>query len=158
MSTKTPSDVLSLISDHGIRMVDIRFIDLLGAWQHFTVPAHELDADAFEEGFGFDGSSVRGWKTINASDMLVIPDATTAIVDPFMEVPTLVIMGNVVDTPPCVPQSAAERLWALPSPGTAESDTPDKPPRKPETEGKFSTENLQSNHNSLHIDLSESAK
>lgn len=98
MSTKTPSDVLSLISDHGIRMVDIRFIDLLGAWQHFTVPAHELDADAFEEGFGFDGSSVRGWKTINASDMLVIPDATTAIVDPFMEVPTLVIMGNVVDT------------------------------------------------------------
>jgi len=98
MSQKTSRDVISLISDHGIRMVDIRFIDLLGAWQHFTVPAHELDEDAFEEGFGFDGSSVRGWKTINASDMLVIPDPTTAVVDPFMDVPTIVLMGNVVET------------------------------------------------------------
>ena len=79
-------------------MVDLRFIDLLGAWQHFTVPAHELDEDAFEDGFGFDGSSVRGWKTINASDMLVVPDANSAKVDPFMEVPTLVLLGNAVDT------------------------------------------------------------
>ena len=79
-------------------MVDIRFIDLLGAWQHFTVPAHELDEEAFEGGFGFDGSSVRGWKSINASDMLVIPDAGMAQLDPFMETPTLVMLGNVADT------------------------------------------------------------
>jgi glutamine synthetase len=80
-----------------MRMVDIRFIDLLGTWQHFSVPAHELTADAFEDGFGFDGSSVRGWKAINASDMLVVPDADTAQVDPFMEAPTLVLLGSVCD-------------------------------------------------------------
>jgi glutamine synthetase len=97
-NNKTPKDVLDYISDHDIRMVDLRFIDLLGAWQHFTVPAHELTEDAFEEGFGFDGSSVRGWKSINASDMLVMPDSGTAQVDPFMETPTLVLLGSVCDT------------------------------------------------------------
>ena len=95
---KTAQDVLSMIEEQGIRMVDVRFMDLLGAWQHFTVPAHELEIDSFEEGFGFDGSSIRGWKSINASDMLVIPDPDTAIVDPFMEAPTLSLAGNVVDT------------------------------------------------------------
>ena len=95
---KTPKDVIDFIRDQDIRMVDLRFIDLLGAWQHFTVPAHELDEDAFNDGFGFDGSSIRGWKSINASDMLVIPDPTTAKVDPFMETPTLAVMGKVVDT------------------------------------------------------------
>ena len=95
---KTAADITRLIQERDIRMVDIRFIDLLGSWQHFTVPAHELDDNAFAEGFGFDGSSVRGWKTINASDMLVMPDPSSAIVAPFMEVPTLAIMGSVVDT------------------------------------------------------------
>lgn len=98
MSNKTPADIISLIQDRDIRMVDVRFVDLLGSWQHFTVPAHELDDAAFAEGFGFDGSSVRGWKTINASDMLVMPDPSSAIVDPFMEAPTLSLMGSVVDT------------------------------------------------------------
>ncbi|NVB42093.1 type I glutamate--ammonia ligase [Pseudenhygromyxa sp. WMMC2535] len=98
MSEQTPKTVIDLIRDQEIRMVDLRFIDLLGAWQHFTVPAHELTEEAFEEGFGFDGSSVRGWKTINASDMLVIPDAASAKVDPFMEAPTLALLGNAVDT------------------------------------------------------------
>jgi glutamine synthetase len=98
MSEQTPKEVLDYIREHDIRMVDIRFIDMLGAWQHFSVPAHELSEDAFEEGFGFDGSSVRGWKTINASDMLVMPDPTTAKVDPFMEVPTLVLLGNAAET------------------------------------------------------------
>ncbi len=98
MSEQTPTDVIDFIREQEIRMVDLRFIDMLGAWQHFTVPAHQLDLNAFEEGFGFDGSSVRGWKTINASDMLVIPDPTSAKVDPFMEVPTLVMLGNAVDT------------------------------------------------------------
>lgn len=98
MSEQTPKDVIDYIREHDIRMVDIRFIDMLGAWQHFSVPAHQLSEDAFEEGFGFDGSSVRGWKTINASDMLVMPDPTTAKVDPFMEVPTLVLLGNAAET------------------------------------------------------------
>ena len=98
MSNKTPADIIALIQDRDIRMVDVRFVDLLGSWQHFTVPAHELDDAAFAEGFGFDGSSVRGWKTINASDMLVMPDASSAIMDPFMEAPTLALMGSVVDT------------------------------------------------------------
>ncbi len=98
MSEQTPKDVIDYIREHDIRMVDIRFIDMLGAWQHFSVPAHELSEDAFEEGFGFDGSSVRGWKTINASDMLVMPDSTSAKVDPFMQVPTLVLLGNAAET------------------------------------------------------------
>jgi glutamine synthetase len=98
MSAQTPKDVIDYIRDHDIRMVDIRFIDMLGAWQHFSVPAHELTQDAFEEGFGFDGSSVRGWKTINASDMLVMPEAATAKLDPFMAVPTLVLLGNAAET------------------------------------------------------------
>jgi glutamine synthetase len=98
MSEQTPKDVIDFIREHDLRMVDIRFIDMLGAWQHFSVPAHEVTEDSFEEGFGFDGSSVRGWKTINASDMLVIPDATTAKVDPFMTVPTLVLLGNAAET------------------------------------------------------------
>jgi glutamine synthetase len=98
MSEQTPKDVIEFIREQEIRMVDLRFMDMLGSWQHFSVPAHELHEEAFEEGFGFDGSSVRGWKTINASDMLVIPDARTAKVDPFMEVPTLVLLGNAADT------------------------------------------------------------
>ena len=98
MSEQTPKDVIEFIREQEIRMVDLRFMDMLGSWQHFTVPAHELHEDAFEEGFGFDGSSVRGWKTINASDMLVLPDARTAKVDPFMEIPTLVLLGNAADT------------------------------------------------------------
>ena len=78
MSEQTPTDVIDFIRAQEIRMVDLRFIDMLGSWQHFSVPAHELTEESFEEGFGFDGSSVRGWKTINASDMLVIPEARTA--------------------------------------------------------------------------------
>ncbi|MCA9650852.1 MAG: type I glutamate--ammonia ligase [Myxococcales bacterium] len=78
-------------------MVDVRFMDLLGAWQHFTVPSHQLDEAAFEEGFAFDGSSIRGWRAINNSDMQVMPEASTARIDPFMEVPTLVLCGDIRD-------------------------------------------------------------
>ena len=77
MSEQTPTDVIDFIRAQEIRMVDLRFIDMLGSWQHFSVPAHELTEESFEEGFGFDGSSVRGWKTINASDMLVIASLAT---------------------------------------------------------------------------------
>jgi len=93
----TPKDVLALAKEKGAKVVDIRFLDFPGVWQHFTVPMSELDESSFEDGYGFDGSSIRGWQPINASDMLVIPDPTTAKMDPFFEVPTLVIVGNIVD-------------------------------------------------------------
>ncbi len=93
----SPKDVLALVKEKDIRVIDIRFMDFPGIWQHFSVPISELDESSFEDGFGFDGSSIRGWQPINASDMLVIPDASTAKVDPFYEVPTLVLIGNIVD-------------------------------------------------------------
>jgi glutamine synthetase len=76
-------EVLELVSKENIRVVDLRFMDFPGLWQHFTVPARELDVDSFERGFGFDGYSIRGWQSINESDMLVKPVAETAFVDPF---------------------------------------------------------------------------
>jgi glutamine synthetase len=93
----TPKDVLEMIKEKGARVVDLRFLDFPGVWQHFTVPVSELDESSFEDGFGFDGSSIRGWQPIHASDMLVIPDPATARMDPFFEVPTLVLIGNIVD-------------------------------------------------------------
>ena len=94
---KSPKDVLARIESEKIRLIDIRFCDLFGKWQHFTVPSHQLEESSFRDGFGFDGSSIRGWKTIDESDMLVVPDASTARLDPFFEEPTLVLVGNVVD-------------------------------------------------------------
>jgi glutamine synthetase len=93
----TPKDVLKFIEEKKIRYVDLKFLDFIGTWQHFTTPVHELKEDVFEEGLGFDGSSIRGWQPIHASDMLVIPDAATAIVDPFMQEPTLSIICNIQD-------------------------------------------------------------
>jgi len=93
----TPKEVLAYAEKHGAKMVDFKFLDFIGTWQHFTVPMAELDESSFEDGYGFDGSSIRGWQPINASDMLVIPDATTAVMDPFMAVPTLTLICNVVD-------------------------------------------------------------
>jgi glutamine synthetase len=78
-------------------MVDLKFMDFVGLWQHFSVPLAELSEDSFEEGFGFDGSSIRGWQPIHASDMLVVPDAATAIMDPFTCHPTLSLVCNVYD-------------------------------------------------------------
>ena len=68
---------------HNLNFVDIKFIDMPGTWQHFTVPLHELDESAVAEGLGFDGSSIRGFQEINESDMLLMPDLSTAIIDPF---------------------------------------------------------------------------
>lgn len=93
----TPEDVLKFAQENGAKMVDLKFMDFPGLWQHFTVPIHELEESSFEDGFGFDASSIRGWQPIHASDMLVIPDPTTAVMDPFMEVPTLSLICNVVD-------------------------------------------------------------
>ena len=93
----TPKEVLAFAKEQGVLMVDFRFLDFPGIWQHFTVPISEFDESSFEDGFGFDGSSIRGWQPINASDMLVVPDPVTAVIDPFMEVPTLVVICNIVD-------------------------------------------------------------
>ena len=93
----TPEQVLAMAKENGAKVVDIRFMDFPGMWQHFTVPIGELTEESFEDGFGFDGSSIRGWQPINASDMLVIPDAATAKIDPFFKVPTLVLIGDIVD-------------------------------------------------------------
>ena len=93
----TPKDVLDLAKENGAKVVDLRFMDFPGLWQHFTVPISELEESSFEDGFGFDGSSIRGWQPIHASDMLVVPDATTAKMDPFYEAPTLVLICNIVD-------------------------------------------------------------
>ena len=93
----TPKEVLSYAKKQGTKMVDFKFMDFPGMWQHFAVPMSELDEGAFEDGFGFDGSSIRGWQPIHASDMLVIPDPTTAIMDPFPKEPTLSLICNIVD-------------------------------------------------------------
>ncbi|MBW2035273.1 MAG: type I glutamate--ammonia ligase [Deltaproteobacteria bacterium] len=93
----TPKQVLEFAKENEANVADLRFMDFPGVWQHFTVPLSELEESSFDDGFGFDGSSIRGWQPIHASDMLVVPDATTAKMDPFFEVPTLVLIGNIVD-------------------------------------------------------------
>jgi len=93
----SPKDVIELAKAQGAVMLDLRFIDLPGVWQHTSVPIHRLEMDSFEDGFGFDGSSIRGYKPINASDMLIIPQAPTAKMDPFTKAPTLVMICDIVD-------------------------------------------------------------
>ena len=93
--TKTVEDVLKLKDQ--VKMVDLRFTDMPGTWQHFTIPAHRLDAELFEDGLGFDGSSIRGFKEIHESDMLLLLDPATAFIDPIYEVPTLVIIADVYE-------------------------------------------------------------
>ena len=96
-SLKTPKDVLTFIKEAGIRVVDLRFMDFPGLWQHFSVPASQVDEEAFEKGLGFDGSSIRGWQAINESDMLVKPVPESAFVDPFLADKTLVMICNICD-------------------------------------------------------------
>jgi glutamine synthetase len=92
----TPVDnVLKFIKTNKIEFVDLKFMDFPGQWQHFTVPSTEIDAKSFEDGLGFDGSSIRGWKSINESDMLIIPDPNTMFVDPFIQAPTISLICDV---------------------------------------------------------------
>src|SRR3984957_1065974 len=93
----TPAEVTELIEKQGIKLIDFKFADLLGTWQHFTTTLTEFSEDLFTEGLGFDGSSIRGWKVINASDMLVIPDPATAWVDIFNVEPTLSFICTIKD-------------------------------------------------------------
>ena len=90
-------DVIGFAKDKQAVMVDLKFMDFLGLWQHFTIPIAELSEAVFDEGLGFDGSSIRGWKAINSSDMLVFPDAATAFIDPFAANTTLSIACDTYD-------------------------------------------------------------
>jgi glutamine synthetase len=90
-------NVFKMIKDNGVKMVDMKFVDFPGQWQHFTVPVTEVSEETFESGLGFDGSSIRGWKQIHESDMLIIPDANTVLMDPFCPIPTLSLICNVFD-------------------------------------------------------------
>ena len=94
----TPKSVIEMARKAGAKMVDVKFVDTFGTWQHFSVPTAELTEEVFEEGFGFDGSSIRGWKSIEASDMLAMPDPGTAFIDPFMAVPTLSLTATIAET------------------------------------------------------------
>ena len=91
------SKALAMIETHDVRFVDFRFTDFHGKWQHITSPAHRMTEEVFETGFGFDGSSIAGWCAINQSDMVFKPDPTTAVLDPFTDVPTLIFICDVVD-------------------------------------------------------------
>ena len=93
----TPQDVLALCRERDVKAVDFRFMDFPGLWQHFTIPVNKLDLDVFEEGLGFDGSSIRGWQAINESDMLLVPQPETAVIDPFAQLKTLSIICNIQD-------------------------------------------------------------
>ncbi len=88
---------MKFIKDEGIQIIDLKFVDLPGLWQHFSISAREFGEDAFTEGVGFDGSSIRGFQSIHESDMMLVADAGATFVDPFTSVPTLSIICNVRD-------------------------------------------------------------
>src|SRR5690554_2429765 len=93
----TPQDVLQLIKEKEVKYVDLRFADTRGKEQHVSIPAHTVDEDMFEDGKMFDGSSIAGWKSINESDMILMPDPTTAVMDPFFDDPTLILRCDIVE-------------------------------------------------------------
>src|SRR5256714_3015164 len=109
----TPKDALKFLKENKAVCADFKFMDFLGTWQHFTSPLSEVSEDIFEEGLGFDGSSIRGWQAIHASDMLVMPDPATATMDPFMSEPTLSIICNITDPITKEPYSRDPRNIAL---------------------------------------------
>src|ERR1051325_2709603 len=93
----TPKECLTLIREKEVKAIDLRFVDFPGTWQHFTIPPKHLEESTFSDGLGFDGSSIRGWQAINESDMLVIPQAETAFIDPFFKEKTLVLICSIQD-------------------------------------------------------------
>ncbi len=93
----TPNEIIDLIKAKNIEILDLKFQDFPGTWQHFSIPISQAVPEIFDEGLGFDGSSIRGWQAIHASDMMVVPDPVTAVIDPFTECPTLSLICNIVD-------------------------------------------------------------
>ncbi len=96
-SNSPVDNVLQFIKTNDIKFVDLKFMDFPGQWQHFTVPVNQFDANSFVDGLGFDGSSIRGWKSINESDMLIIPDPNTLFLDPFISIPTVSLTCDVYE-------------------------------------------------------------
>jgi glutamine synthetase len=92
-----PRQILDLVRDQGIQFIDLKFCDLLGVWKHYTVPAKQLTEASFREGYGFDASSIRGWREIHESDMLLVPDPATAWIDPFHAAPTLSLICSICE-------------------------------------------------------------
>src|SRR3954469_16333158 len=112
-TTSDVQQVLELIKEKKIQVVDVKFCDLPGTWQHFSIPAATLDEDMCREGLGFDGSSIRGFQAINESDMLLIPDVSTAFVDPVLTVPTLSLTCDIYDPITLEPYSRDPRFIAF---------------------------------------------
>ncbi|QKD81254.1 type I glutamate--ammonia ligase [Thermoleptolyngbya sichuanensis A183] len=108
----TPQEVLSLIKDQGIKLIDLKFIDLPGIWQHLTVYENQIDESSFTDGVAFDGSSIRGWKAINESDMSMVLDPNTAWIDPFMAEPTLSVICSIKEPRTGEPYSRCPRVIA----------------------------------------------
>jgi glutamine synthetase len=110
---KTPDDVMKFIAENGVEIVDVKFTDLFGQWQHFSMPIEAFSAEAaFAEGMGFDGSSIRGFQSIEASDMILLADPATAIIDPICEHPTLSLVCDVYDPITRAPYSRDGRYIA----------------------------------------------
>ena len=93
----TPKDFFAYAEKHGAKMIDLKFCDLLGTWQHCSFPTDTWDEQTFTDGVGFDGSSIRGWQAINVSDMLAIPDPSTVQIDPFFADPTVSVIADIRD-------------------------------------------------------------
>jgi glutamine synthetase len=110
--TTTPAEVLQRARAAGVKVVDIRFTDLFGGWQHFSVPLSEFDEDVFEDGLGFDGSSIRGFQAINESDMLLFPDPDTAVVDPVLKIPTMFLICDIAEPTTRAPYTRDPRFVA----------------------------------------------
>jgi glutamine synthetase len=108
----TPQDILQLIKDRNIQMIDLKFIDMPGTWQHLTVYQDQIDESSFTDGVPFDGSSIRGWKAINESDMAMVPDPNTAWIDPFMAEPTLSLVCSIQEPRTGEPYSRCPRVIA----------------------------------------------
>ncbi|MDP8207429.1 MAG: type I glutamate--ammonia ligase [Candidatus Electryonea clarkiae] len=105
-------DLFELTKSKEVKMIDLRFMDFPGLWQHFSVPVSRLNPEAFEKGYGFDGSSIRGWRQINESDMLVRPDASTAVIDPFAKHTTLILFCDIIEPTTMMPYSKCPRTLA----------------------------------------------
>ena len=93
----TPSDVIKMIQDKEVKWADLRFTDTRGKEQHVTIPARTVDEGLFSDGKMFDGSSIAGWKGINESDMILMPEAATAVLDPFIDDPTVTIRCDIIE-------------------------------------------------------------
>ncbi len=108
----TPQEVLQMIQDNNVQMVDLKFVDIFGTWQHVSFHTSMIKEETFSEGIPFDGSSIRGWKAINESDMYMVPDPKTAWIDPFLEVPTLSLICNILEPRTGQPYSRCPRSLA----------------------------------------------